>query len=117
MDIPFDFFFSVLSATFFGMLTLYTLRTYLFFKESSLAHHLIIISVGMALFTIGKFVGVYQVAVGPVYPFIVDILQILGAIAILFGIIDFRREFVRFRWLKEIQDQIDIERKRWKSAK
>mgnify|MGYP001592609957 CR=1 FL=1 len=115
--LAFDYFFIVLSFTFFGMLTLYALRTYLFFKDSSLAHHLKIIALGLAIFSIAKLMAMLNYMFGAGYPYVVNILEILAAMAILFGIIDFRKEFLRFKWLKEIQDQIDAEKKRWKAAK
>ncbi len=108
--LPFDYFFVVLSFTFFGILTLYALRTYLYFKESSLAHHLKIISGGLALFTVAKLVSMGEALELLDYPYADNILEMLGALAILFGIIDFRKEFLRFKWLKEIEAQIAAER-------
>ncbi len=115
--LPFDYFFSVLSFVFFSMLTLYSLRTFLFFKDSSLAHHLKIISLGLAIFALAKLAAMLDFMYGLGFPYVVNILEILAALALLLGILDFRREFLRFKWLKEIQDQIETERKRWKSSK
>ncbi|MBU1198009.1 hypothetical protein KJ765_05895 [Candidatus Micrarchaeota archaeon] len=112
--IPFDFLFSVLSFAFFGILSLYSLRTYIFFKESSLAHHLKIMSIGLALFTFAKAVEFSEYIWGVYHLQIVNVVWMLGALVMLFGILDFRREFLRFKWLKEIQDEIAVEKKRWR---
>ncbi|MFH1200681.1 MAG: hypothetical protein V1708_06460 [Candidatus Micrarchaeota archaeon] len=111
-EMGFDAWFAVLSFVFFGMLTLYAARTYLFFRESSLARHLKMISGGLMLFSAHKGVQLYEAISGqPIYQ-VSNIVEIVGALFILFGLLDFRKEFMKFRWLKEMEDEIRSEKKK-----
>lgn len=108
----FDAWFAVLSFVFFGMLTLYAARTYLFFKESSLAKHLKLISVGLLLLALHKGVQLYEVVTGNLIYQLSNTIEILGAFFILFGILEFRKEFMKFKWLKEMEEEIRAEKKK-----
>ena len=108
----FDAWFSVLSFVFFGMLTLYVAKTYLFFRESSLAKHLKMLSVGLLLFFLHKGVEMYEAITKTVLYQFSNFLEILGALFIMYGILEFRKEFMKFRWLKEMEDEIRESKKK-----
>ena len=108
----FDAWFAVLSFVFFGMLTLYAAKTYLFFREGSLARHLKLVSAGLMLFFAHKGVDLYETLSGTAVYQVSNTVEVMGAFFILFGILEFRKEFMKFRWLKEMEEEIRSEKKK-----
>ncbi|MFH1106659.1 MAG: hypothetical protein V1787_02085 [Candidatus Micrarchaeota archaeon] len=108
----FDTWFSLMSLVFFGMLTLYSARTYLFFRESSLAQHLRLLSVGLFMFTLSKAIQLYQYTAGTTFYQLTNTVELAAALFLLGGVLDFKREFMKFKWLKEMEAAIRNEKRK-----